>query len=157
MRHCIWSKLVDEDRCGAGADWWTGFPREGDQRRCRWEPHRWGTTPEILGCTKVRAGVTVQSRLQICLAQARSGRSVVRDLSGLMLRGLDLDHLLFVWHGRQPTPQRGRLSGQARGQALDRRCARQPAIVRVGTEEWLCQGSNQRMSRNRRATCRQIR
>jgi putative transposase len=30
-------------------------------------------------------------------------------------------------------------------------------IVRVGTEEWLCQGSNQRMSRNGRATCRQIR
>jgi putative transposase len=30
-------------------------------------------------------------------------------------------------------------------------------IVRVGTEEWLCQGPNQRTSRNRRATCRQIR
>ena len=30
-------------------------------------------------------------------------------------------------------------------------------VVRVGTEEWLCQGSNQRMSRNGRATCRQIR
>jgi hypothetical protein len=29
-------------------------------------------------------------------------------------------------------------------------------IVRVGTEEWLCQGPNQRMSRNRRPTCRQI-
>ena len=30
-------------------------------------------------------------------------------------------------------------------------------IVRVGTEEWLRQGPNQRMSRNRRPTCRQIR
>ena len=30
-------------------------------------------------------------------------------------------------------------------------------IVRAGTEEWLRQGPNQRMSRNRRATCRQIR
>jgi putative transposase len=30
-------------------------------------------------------------------------------------------------------------------------------IVRVGTEEWLRQGPNQRMSRNARATCRQIR
>jgi len=28
--------------------------------------------------------------------------------------------------------------------------------VRVGTEEWLCQGSNQRISRNRRTRCRQI-
>ena len=30
-------------------------------------------------------------------------------------------------------------------------------IVRVGTEEWLRQGPNQRMSRNRRPTCRPIR
>ena len=30
-------------------------------------------------------------------------------------------------------------------------------IVRVGTEEWLRQGPNQRMPRNGRATCRQIR
>ena len=30
-------------------------------------------------------------------------------------------------------------------------------IVRAGTEEWLRQGPNQRMARNRRATCRQIR
>ncbi len=31
------------------------------------------------------------------------------------------------------------------------------AIVRVGTEEWLHQGSNQRMSRNGTPVCRQIR
>src|ERR1700693_1473534 len=30
-------------------------------------------------------------------------------------------------------------------------------IVRVGTEEWLRRGPNQRMARHRRATCRQIR
>jgi len=30
-------------------------------------------------------------------------------------------------------------------------------IVRVGTEEWLRPGPNQRMSRNRRTTCRQFR
>ena len=30
-------------------------------------------------------------------------------------------------------------------------------IVRAGTEEWLRRGPNQRMARNRRATCRQIR
>ena len=30
-------------------------------------------------------------------------------------------------------------------------------IVRAGTEEWLRRGPNQRMSRNRRPTCRQIR
>ena len=36
--------------------------------------------------------------------------------------------------------------------ARDRR-----TIVRVGTEEWLRRGPNQRMARHRRATCRQIR
>src|ERR1700693_4014823 len=30
-------------------------------------------------------------------------------------------------------------------------------MVRVGTEEWLRRGPNQRMARHRRATCRQIR
>ena len=35
--------------------------------------------------------------------------------------------------------------------------AHQPAVVPVGTEEWLHQGSNQRMSRNGTPVCRQIR
>jgi hypothetical protein len=41
--------------------------------------------------------------------------------------------------------------------AADPDAGQPAAIVRVGTEEWLRRGPNQRMPRHRRATCRHIR
>ena len=47
--------------------------------------------------------------------------------------------------------------GPKKGPSLTAAARDGRTIVRAGTEEWLRRGPNQRMSRNRRTTCRQIR